>query len=55
MRLLTMFLFDHVFEQPRSEVAPRVHGYDFLFVAPLWEWPDSSGGFSIGEIGPGDG
>ena len=48
---LTMFLLDHVFEQPRSKVAPRVHGHDLLFAAPLWEWSDLSSGLGIGEVG----
>lgn len=55
MRSLTMLLLDHVFEQPRSKVAPRVHGHDLLFAAPLWEWSDLSGGFSIREVGPANG
>ena len=52
IRLLTMFLFDHFFEQPRGEVTPRVHSHDLLFAAPLREGSDSSGGFSVGEVGP---
>ena len=48
----TIFSLHCVLENPGGQVSPWVHGYNFAWIAPLWEGTNLSCRLGVGKIGP---